>query len=361
MIRTFIDLERLKNPYCGLGQLCKSLGPALADNKPADMDFTFFIPKHAADMFNHDVTFNIVHAMKKSHFHLGRFLFPVKYDIWHVTHQDSTYFPFFYKGIILLTIHDLNFLRTKSAKKTRKRVNRLQRKIDMASHIATGSEFVKNEILSIFDLQDKKISVIYNGVDLETDLSPQAPDIPAGEFIFSIGQVVEKKNFDCLVDMMKYLPDLNLVIAGSNQTDYASLIIKKAKELDVEAQVHLIGTVSDSERLWLYRNCKALAFPSLAEGFGIPPLEAMSTGKPVFLSTATSLPEVAGEHAYYWHTFEPETMANVFTNGLEDFENHPERKQLAINHANSFNWDNSAKQYIKLYAELAASKPNLTT
>ncbi|HEY9046964.1 MAG TPA: glycosyltransferase, partial [Ohtaekwangia sp.] len=92
-------------------------------------------------------------------------------------------------------------------------------------------------------------------------------------------------------------------------------------------------------------------FPSLAEGFGLPVLEAMYYGKPVFLSKLTSLPEVGGEHAYYFDNFSPEHMREVFVKGMHHYETtHPEAMIKAW--ALRFSWDNTAKEYLSLYREL---------
>ena len=98
------------------------------------------------------------------------------------------------------------------------------------------------------------------------------------------------------------------------------------------------------------KNCAAFVFPSLREGFGIPPIEAMRFGKPVFLSNNTSLPEVGGEHAFYWDNYSPDYMAQVLENGLNTFyQNKGVLSKNYINHAKSFNWNMAALEYLKVY------------
>ena len=91
-------------------------------------------------------------------------------------------------------------------------------------------------------------------------------------------------------------------------------------------------------------------FPSIAEGFGLPVIEAMHFGKPVFLSKFTSLPEVGGNVAYYFDNFNAAHMQSVFAKGMQDFENRKPQKEI-MEQAAKFSWDKAAIQYLELYAE----------
>ena len=94
-------------------------------------------------------------------------------------------------------------------------------------------------------------------------------------------------------------------------------------------------------------------FPSLSEGFGLPVAEAMTFGKPVFLSNLTSLPEVGGKEAYYFDDFEPETMAKILHDGLHDFGQNALRQERMRKRAAGFSWPDVAEAYWKLYREVA--------
>ena len=115
-------------------------------------------------------------------------------------------------------------------------------------------------------------------------------------------------------------------------------------------RVHTLGKVSENEKKHLYLNCAAFAFPSLREGFGIPAIEAMTYGKPVFLANNTSLPEIGGEHAFFWDNFEIDHMTTVFLNGMQKYNKEKEfysdwYKQRAA----SFTWEKAAKAYCEVY------------
>ncbi len=161
------------------------------------------------------------------------------------------------------------------------------------------------------ELPDVLQKVIYNGVSV-LDANPIIPEFvdDSKAFIFSIGIIGEKKNFHVLIEAMKNIPDLNLYLCGNAGSKYADKIRILITKHNLEKRVFLPGEISEAEKNWMYKNCKAFVFPSLNEGFGLPVVEAMHFGKPVVLSKLTSLPEIGGEEAVYLDNFLPEEIAN---------------------------------------------------
>ena len=102
----------------------------------------------------------------------------------------------------------------------------------------------------------------------------------------------------------------------------------------------------------LYAACRALLFPSLCEGFGLPPIEAMKLGKPVFLSTLTALPEIGGKEAFYWADLSPVPMAEVVRKQLAFFDATPSYSDRLRQNAARFDWDECIEQYIQYYLEI---------
>ena len=94
--------------------------------------------------------------------------------------------------------------------------------------------------------------------------------------------------------------------------------------------VSVSGKISKLEKQFYLKHCFAFVFPSLLEGFGFPPTEAMRFGKSVVLQNATSLPEVGGEHAYYWNLSDPEYKAQVLQQGIQDFEKRPQNPRTGV-------------------------------
>ena len=120
--------------------------------------------------------------------------------------------------------------------------------------------------------------------------------------------------------------------------------------MGVETQVKIIGTISEEEKQWYYTNCKAFLFPSLSEGFGLPVIEAMRYGKPVFCSNLTSLPEIGGKESYFFRSFSPEDMLAVFQKGMIDYELDLTKKDRIIAWSKKFTWEQTAKEYEEVYS-----------
>jgi glycosyltransferase involved in cell wall biosynthesis len=150
--------------------------------------------------------------------------------------------------------------------------------------------------------------------------------------------------------------DFLLVIAGITQSEaYKEKIVQEARRLGVADRVIFTGPVWENDKQWYLKHCTAFVFPSVAEGFGLPVLEAMYFEKPVLLSNATSLPEVGGELADYFPDFEAEQMQAALKKSLHEFENNAAKKKALNARALSFSWDEAAVKYHGIYQQLVAS------
>lgn len=324
--KILIDFEKISDPFSGLGQVCAHLKFYFDKSQ---MNINYWQPTKLQKLARH---------------------FPLllpQCDLFHAIHQDSPYLPWSKKTKYLLTIHDLNALKENTQfKKGEAYKKSLQKKIDRAFKVTFISEFTRQEVLSEFKLDPNKTQVIYNGISL-TNIS-EAPKIkPLLPFFFSVGTVLPKKNFHVLIDLLKIMPDFEIVIAGTTFHSYAQDMKQKITELGLESRIHLVGTISESEKLWYYQNAKAFIFPSLLEGFGLPVAEAMSLGLPLFLSDKTSLPEIGGSDACYFKHFEPEYMQKIIKQELATFST--EKKNQLIHRSQIFSWQKAAEEYLNLY------------
>lgn len=341
-MKVLVDLSMLRHPFCGLGQVALNYGRWLGTHPQSDMEISLLVPKAYIGAFGDDVRY--VEARL-----LNRLLPLGHYDVWHSIHQLSP-FRSPQDTATILTIHDFNLLYYKSSAKRRRYQRLLQRECDNARTICSISRFVADEAPRFLDLKGKEIHVIYNGVENLIDGPQEQPQSsifsPQRPFFLSMGVVTEKKNLAALLPMMQQLPDYDLLIAGNDSGSYARRLREQAGP-----NVHLMGAVSDAQRRWLYAHCSALLFPSLFEGFGLPVIEAMQFGKPVFCSTATSLPEVGGDVACYFRDWDPAHMAETVMQGLQDFT--PQQAEAARRHADSFSYDRHMQSYLELYRQIA--------
>lgn len=345
MKRVLIEMEKLKNPNSGLGQFCLNLGAQFQNISDQNLQLEFYLPAFQKNVFGEQ--FNYV---KHTPLHKILPLSSSTYDVWHCLQQDSHYLPNNKNTRLVLTIHDLNFLEKYKGAKQKRKLNSLQKRVNKASAIAVISKFTEIIVRENLQLNDTPVHVIYNGNSLKIIADAPVPDFVTFEnFIFSIGIISAKKNFHTLLPLLQNNKELHLVIAGDNTPDYAKQIIKVGENIGVSGQIHFPGIVDDTVKYWLYSNCKAFVFPSLTEGFGLPVVEAMSIGKPVFLSNLTSLPEIGGTEAYYWNDFSAGHMIEVFEKGLQHFEGDTEKAERSIQWSKQFSWENAAKAYLNLY------------
>lgn len=346
MTRILIDCERMKYPNTGLYTYCHALGTALL--AMAAEELCFYLPPKLGRHFGPAPAYRWQHPLHKFYMPHGK-----QPDVWHSTYQTTPYRPRNSRTGRVLTIHDLNFLHeNKSDAKKKKYLRLLQRNVSEADHLVAISEFVKQEVLQYLDTGNKPLQVIYNGSTVHEFPGFNTPVYkPSGPFLLCLGVVLPKKNFHVVPCLLKH-NDLELVIAGQVNEAYRQQIMQEAALHGVEERVKIIGPVPDDSKYWYLKNCHAFIFPSLAEGFGLPVVEAMHFGKPVFLSDKTSLPEIGGDQAYYFDNFDPLYMQQVFENGMHHYQtSHPEK--TIISRAQSFNWDRTAAAYLSVYRSVA--------
>ncbi|MBE9487611.1 MAG: glycosyltransferase family 4 protein [Bacteroidetes bacterium] len=339
------DATKLKHPNTGLYHFTKEL--ALALNKEIANDkfsISFLIPKRLFGIFGN------ARYIALKFYHRMTIFSPKKAVLWHSTFQMSPYLPP-KKVKVLITVHDLNFLYEKNKRKRLRRLSLLQKNIDRADKVVAISEFSKMDLMRNIDIKGKNIKVIYNGCNLYDGEHTEPKNKPQKPFLFSLGIILPKKNWHVLPCLLQD-NDYSLLIAGK-LSDYSLKIKEEAKKYGVEDRLIMLGEISEAEKHWYLNNCSAFLFPSIAEEFGLPVIEAMAYGKPIFLSQHTSLPEIGGKYAYYFDKdFNREKMKMEFENGMKDFpinRDIEEEKQ----YARSFSWERSAKEYAEIYRELS--------
>lgn len=344
--RVLITSDKLKTPNCGLGRVAIDFNRFIVPAVKEEMDLTFLTAdSESARFLNGQKVEQLTFAKRYIPFYLK------KYDLVHVTYQDPSYHVAGAKKMVL-TIHDLNFLFTKKPSKQQKYLKRVQRNVSKADAVVFISNFTKEICLKHLSIPASTITrVIYNGVELPNS----APKQPSwlddnSSYFFAIGQFLEKKNFHVLLPFVKLVPDVKLVIAGDNQTKYGAWLKQQVVKEGLSDRVIFPGQIDEAEKLYLYRGCKAFFVPSIAEGFGLPVIEAMQAGRPVFCSDQTSLAEVGSTYAFYWQSFDPEKMLETYSAGMSSFDE--KFRDDAIRYSQQFTWSKNAEAYAQLYHEI---------
>ena len=353
MGKVLIDLSILKHLNCGLGQVAYNYAKYYqAHAKELDYEIHLLVPKKYVNAFGPDVHYHVNKAL----FRTFPFLLP-RFDVWHSIHQLTRQVPSRKSTQNVLTIHDLNFLYEKKGKVKEKYFRKLTRRINRANKITCISNFAKNDVEKNFQIT-QPIEVIYNGVEFMSPNVEKQPNLPAGsdkKFLFSIGQMLPKKNFHTLLDVMKLMPEYILYIAGKCATEYGRMIQKRIADEGI-GNVFLLGEILHEEKVWLYNHCEAFVFPSLFEGFGLPIIEAMFFGKPVVSSDKTSLKEIGADHVFFWESFEPQHMAEKVREAIRRFHENPAMAIENREYAQSFSYEKHLNRYNEIFRELMKGK-----
>ncbi len=355
MKKILIDLERLRYPNSGLANVFRNLSKGLQTVKTTNQFFFFGEENSLQNIAPQNA------VVKWKRWFRYWYNFGKNYDIIHSSNQLSSYFHKKHKSTTkILTLHDLNFLHENLSESKRNRMlKRVNNNLKNTDYLVCISNFVKEDVLKNKEIlrfeNVKEIVVIHNGIEFPANRAydlGQFSHLKNTNYILNIGVLFDKKKQKKLVEMLPYLNTDLVLVSSIEKEPYANEVRNRIAELGLKDRVHLLKNISEEEKYALIQNAEAMCHPSIAEGFGIPPIEAMAFGKPVFLSTFTSLPEIGGNFAFYFNDFQPEKMANTYLEGMKKYK---EDKSLAENikkWALQFDYRRMAKNYNKLYERI---------
>ncbi|HDU4045177.1 TPA: glycosyltransferase family 4 protein [Klebsiella aerogenes] len=192
-----------------------------------------------------------------------------------------------------------------------------------ALHIITVSHFSKERIIENFNIAEEKVSVIYNGINLRSvDETPINDKWKFKNYVLTVGSVEPRKNTQRLIsaflEAKKELdPSLKLVIVGKRGNDNIFNNSNQEQLKNVQDSVIFTGHIDDDELAQIYRNAKGFCYPSIYEGFGLPPLEALAYGIPVLTSNTTSMKELFTNKAILVDPFSIESIKGGIINLLK--------------------------------------------
>ncbi|MBI4743351.1 MAG: glycosyltransferase family 4 protein [Actinobacteria bacterium] len=247
-----------------------------------------------------------------------------------------------------------------------------------ADRIITISETSKKDLVDYYNVAEEKISVIPLAVDLNKYKKIE-PEIVSqsikkyqinSKFILYLGAIEPRKNLINLVKAFGELKkhnkiDHKLVIAGGrrkeSKSDYFENLLKNIKELGLTSNVVFLGYIEDNDIPFLYNAADIFIFPSLFEGFGLPPLEAMACGTPVIVSNIPSLMEIVSDGALVIDPADPDDIAQAIFQILSDVNLSKSLSEKGIKQAAKFSWRNTAQKTLEVYQDLFKINDSLTS
>lgn len=330
-------------------------------------EFSHFTPP------NHRVRKILVDAPHYSLAEQTRFLRALnkeKLDLMHFTHFNA---PIFYRRPSVVTIHDLT-LSFYPGKKMASPLHRfgyhvtINSAVKKAKKIIAVSNNTKKDLQNIFKIPDKKISVIYEGVHekfqplhgkegqkkIEDVKQKYALNKP---YLLYTGVWRSHKNLPNLLEAFHILKneygfDGYLVITGRKDPVYAPELEEKTLSLELDDDVIFTGLVEEKELVPLYNGALTYVFPSLYEGFGLPPLEAMQCGIPVAASNISSIPEICGkDNAVFFDPKSPGDMAEKIFSVVSQKSLREKLVANGLERVKQFSWKKMTEDTIKVYQE----------
>jgi glycosyltransferase involved in cell wall biosynthesis len=290
-------------------------------------------------------------------------------DLLHVQYTAPPFCPV----PVIATIHDLAF---EHLPQTFTRRGSLQMKLTVrstakkAARIATVSEYSRQDLLRTYKLPPEKVVVTYNGVESRFTFQPNSADEAERirrrfgidrDYILAVGSLQPRKNLVRLIRVYARLRaeqekfKHQLVIVG-RQLWLADEIFDEVKKQPWAEDVILTGYVADEDLPALYRAAAAFVYPSIFEGFGLPPLEAMACGTPVITSNTSSLPEVVGDAAVLIDPYDEQKLANALLRIVNDELLRVRLRKQGIEQVKKFTWRAAAEKTLQLYREGYTSK-----
>lgn len=253
----------------------------------------------------------------------------------------------------VVTIHDLIFLRHPEFYHwidTKIYAWKFRQTIREADHIIAISECTKRDILTYGDVDERKISVIYQSCAPKFSVSQSVA--PSDRYILSVGSIEARKNILLAVKALPYLPEeVKLVIVGRH-TSYTDEVSAYAEKAGLSHRIRIMHGVSDEALPKLYAEAEAFVYPSRYEGFGIPIIEAISCGLPVVACTGSCLEEAGGPDALYVDPDDAEAMARAIKQVLRGDEGREARIERSQNYIKRFAGNDVAGQVVELYRQL---------
>jgi len=270
----------------------------------------------------------------------------------------------------VITVHDLSFLRYPEFFSVRKnfwhKALGVKRILQTADKIIAVSENTKNDIIELTGVSQDKVQVIYSGNNaVKREFTSQETEEffnkhkLSGRLMLYLGTIEPRKNISGLIAAYnelrlknESLADVKLIMAGANGWKNKK-IYSEWKNSPYQNDIIFLGYISQKEKKILYSKSVVFVYPSFYEGFGFPPLEAMTYGLPVVCANVSSLPEVVGDAALMINPFKPEEISGALKLILSDESLRQTLIKKGFARVTNFSWEKTAQEYLKVFKELS--------
>lgn len=283
-------------------------------------------------------------------------LIPRESQLYFATHYNI---PLFYSGPMLVMVYDMMHLATPQFAPGFHKQLYAKIMFNLVRHradsILTISDFTKNEMLRILGDLKQPIMPIPLGVGEEWFSIPRLSSPHPSPFLLYAGNIKPHKNIKLLVKSFISISDQiphDLVLVGKREGFITGDSDVAALAQSLPGRIHFTGRISDHQLHQYFRHADVFVFPSLYEGFGLPPLEAMAADCPVVVSNAGSLPEVCGDAALYFNPYDETDLAGKLLRILSNSELREALRKRGIRHARSFPWDRCVSQTCRVIDSL---------
>lgn len=300
--------------------------------------------------------------------HMPRLIRKARVDLMHFPHFNV---PLLYNGPFVVTIHDLIILRFPTERASTlspllyaikhwagKRV--MHHAVKKAKHIITVSEFSKDDIVEYFDIREDQVTVTYEAAE-QHHIAADTPGDSVikkygitGPYVLYVGNAYPHKNLEVLIEVAYRMkeagraPEYQFVLVGKKDYFYNS-VEELVQEKGLQDYFHFPGFVADEDLPHMYTQADVYIFPSLYEGFGLPPLEAMQYQVPVLAARTSCLPEILGNAAQY---FDSADISGIIKS-IDEIRTNTELQQELVNKGNAqvqkYSWEKMAEQTMNVY------------
>jgi glycosyltransferase involved in cell wall biosynthesis len=379
MKKILIDALSLLSPLTGIGRYTYEISKRIQELSDSKYEISFNYGFYSKELFGFQKEPAIIEQKFKQlksfidRFPLLKKIMRFFYSAIAKLHSDSfeLYFqPNFIpsKNIkarkIICTVHDFSF-RLQPDWHPKERLEYFKDNFDLikkADYIITGSNFTKQEIIDYMQIPQDKISVIYHGVNHELYKPyPQDElqetkakfDLPK-KFLLFVGSIEPRKNLLSLLMAYSLLSreekdDLPLILVGFKGWENKEIMQEIEKN---QEYIRYLGYITDTELAHIYNLATIFIYPSLYEGFGLPPLEAMACGTPVIVSNVASLPEVCGDAALYIEPMDLQDIKDKILTLLGDEKLREELSKKSKAQAALFSWESSALEHFSVFEKI---------